>query len=388
MKICNLFSSMIFLTSVFCFGVFPSFVGWIVPLGSFFFMIALIPKIKYKGFLHWFPWMFLVLILGFLSPYDEAIHRALIIATPICVGMIASSFKWKDSDIDWIIKLVNVSAFIFICIGIRDAISFGLGSLYGNQASAQTAVALIWLLVIRYKIFGNIKNVSLAVVLEILLILTVMRTCIFTGLLSLNVLLKEKLFSLKNILLLIVVLILLAGLVSVPAISNKFFNKPISLNELPNRLDSLNSNGRFHMWALLVNGIREYPFFGHGANASEDFLFRISKDFAHPHNEFLRILFDYGFFGMALFSYGFYRQVRRLYYLSGLLDEKRKKFIVQSALWLFVPYFTLMTTDNILLYAAFILNIHFLFIGIAESFVPDLYKVEKIIPVHIQKASG
>jgi len=124
---------------------------------------------------------------------------------------------------------------------------------------------------------------------------------------------------------------------------------------------------------------------GRGANASEPFTLAINKAFDHPHDEFLRILFDYGLFGMVLFSYGFYRQIRRLHYLSGLLDENRKKFIVQSALWLFVPYLTLMTTDNVLLYAAFMLNIHFLFIGIAESFVPDLYKVKDVISIQAEK---
>ena len=130
--------------------------------------------------------------------------------------------------------------------------------------------------------------------------------------------------------------------------------------------------------------IKKKPFFGHGANASEPFALAINKAFDHPHDEFLRILFDYGLFGLAIFGYGFYQQIRRLHYLSGLLVGNRKKYIVQSALWLFVPYLTLMTTDNVLLYAAFMLNIHFLFIGIAESFVPDLYKVKDVVPVQAE----
>ena len=383
MKISNLFSSMIFLSSVFSCGIFSTAFGWVVPLISFFLMITLIPNVKYKGLLHWYPWMFLVLILGFFSPYDQSIHRAVILATPILVGMVASSLKWKEADIDWIIKLVTISAIIFICIAIRDGLIFGMSGFAGIPV--QMAVTLIWLFVIRYKIFGNIKNLSLAVILETIIILAISRMSVFAGLLSLSSLRKGKLFSSKNIFLVIFIVMLFIGFINIPSVWNKFVYKGTSFAEISHHLNAINSNGRLEVWSLMVDEIRKKPFFGHGANASEPFTLAINKAFDHPHDEFLRILFDYGLFGMVLFSYGFYRQIRRLHYLSGLLDENRKKFIVQSALWLFVPYLTLMTTDNVLLYAAFMLNIHFLFIGIAESFVPDLYKVKDVISIQAEK---
>ena len=64
---------------------------------------------------------------------------------------------------------------------------------------------------------------------------------------------------------------------------------------------NINSSGRSEMWALLIDRSWENPLFGHGIGASS---ILVDEHFAptlgHPHNDFLRFLYDVGFVGLAL----------------------------------------------------------------------------------------
>lgn len=64
---------------------------------------------------------------------------------------------------------------------------------------------------------------------------------------------------------------------------------------------NINASGRSDMWALLLERSWDNPFFGHGIGASS---ILVDQHFAptlgHPHNDFLRFLYDVGLVGLGL----------------------------------------------------------------------------------------
>lgn len=63
----------------------------------------------------------------------------------------------------------------------------------------------------------------------------------------------------------------------------------------------LDSSGRDHLWSFLWSEALQRPFFGHGAGSSAAYLQKAGFLLAHPHNEYLRIVFEMGFVGLAVF---------------------------------------------------------------------------------------
>jgi O-antigen ligase len=73
---------------------------------------------------------------------------------------------------------------------------------------------------------------------------------------------------------------------------------------------SINVTGRDTMWSVTWHSYLESPWIGKGAGSSAKELFE-SAGLSHPHNDYLRILHDYGLVGLLLWALGFTILVRR-----------------------------------------------------------------------------
>lgn len=64
---------------------------------------------------------------------------------------------------------------------------------------------------------------------------------------------------------------------------------------------TINVSGRASIWSVVRDGTSERPVFGHGAGAAEDL---VTQQFpsvvTHPHNDYLRLVYDYGWVGLFL----------------------------------------------------------------------------------------
>jgi len=67
---------------------------------------------------------------------------------------------------------------------------------------------------------------------------------------------------------------------------------------------AVNGNGRQGFWALTVQSWERSPLIGNGAGSAEEVISRQFPNVGHPHNEYLRILHDYGLIGLALWLIG------------------------------------------------------------------------------------
>jgi O-antigen ligase len=66
----------------------------------------------------------------------------------------------------------------------------------------------------------------------------------------------------------------------------------------------INAMGRIDMWQVTLDSYREAPFLGKGVGAIHELIEARFPGLGHPHNDYLRILHDYGSVGFLLFTAG------------------------------------------------------------------------------------
>ena len=84
--------------------------------------------------------------------------------------------------------------------------------------------------------------------------------------------------------------------------SKMFFSGQGTLMDLVPGNADLRTSGRQIIWEHLLDLSFESPLFGHGANANEIVVDELTGGVKHPHNDWLRIVFDYGFLGAVAFA--------------------------------------------------------------------------------------
>jgi O-antigen ligase len=130
---------------------------------------------------------------------------------------------------------------------------------------------------------------------------------------------------------------------------------------------NLATSGRRYMAEILLLEIANKPWWGHGANASEELIVKLSEgQLTHPHNDWLRFLYDYGIVGTSLFLLSMLLQVRHLLKKARHSEGEIRSFFSATASS-FLPFVLIMFTDNIVLYAAFYGNLQFTIIGLAYA---------------------
>jgi O-antigen/teichoic acid export membrane protein/O-antigen ligase len=124
---------------------------------------------------------------------------------------------------------------------------------------------------------------------------------------------------------------------------------------------SINLAGRGRLWSAVWHSFLTSPWFGHGVGTAEQFVFRtFGETIAHPHNDYLRLLHDYGLIGTCLWSFGYIWLLRRSWRAwhrsegdgsestPASSNEVRR---VQSAAFLALTAAALaMVTDNVIVY--------------------------------------
>lgn len=128
-----------------------------------------------------------------------------------------------------------------------------------------------------------------------------------------------------------------------------------------------NSSGRDIAWPIYWDEINNTTniisiVFGRGSGAIHDFgIQNLGESWAHPHNEVIRIVFDYGVYGLLIFLI-FWIYVL-IMILRSCLDIYLKKIAFACSVFLFI----IMLTDNPLLYPLYFGNIVLFLMGYLYS---------------------
>ncbi len=120
--------------------------------------------------------------------------------------------------------------------------------------------------------------------------------------------------------------------------------------------EALLTSGRTHAWSLYMEQAHRRPWLGNGGNASAIFgMYNIQglEKWHHPHNEYIRIYFDYGILGVIFFwgalAYSVYDLLKLRTHVGSPFVDQAITFVISGLL--LIPLLSI--TGNVLVYVAF-----------------------------------
>ena len=266
--------------------------AWIL---CFAFSVMVIPanfdRISFPLYI-WLPWGLFVILSGYVSDYTN-LQRSTLLLCPIVVGMAASAAKIDEEQLlnFGILMRVFSVALLFLATFLTGLLLTGqLPGSTGLAPQAITALLLASFFVSGYS-FGRVRDLLWWGAVVMLPVLALTRMAIFVSGLSLPFTFSPLKFRLRIILSVVVALLGLA-LFYTPRVQEKMFMKGEGTLKDIGDEKNLETSGRRHIAEVLLIEIAQKPWWGHGANASEELILKLSEgQLTHPHNDWLRFLY-------------------------------------------------------------------------------------------------
>ena len=318
----------------------------------------------------WSPWLLVILLyLPFYYTTDNAVQRTLMIILPVLVGSAVSQYVVETELIQLFFRLVRQAALVFfIFMGLikSGVITTGtLPEITGFAAEAITASMFAVIFAIEY-LYGRPNALRYWVMMCLVPVIALTRTGIVATVCTLPGSFAPLKLS-KRLLILGV-----AGVLAVSVFySERFQQKTFwsgsgALSDL--RLDNpdFKTTGRLWLWERMDNEIEREPWFGHGSNAQEAFIVAVTGIQGQPHNDWKRILFDYGYVGAGIFALCMLLQVIHALKMARK-SQGETQMLFYAGASSFIPFIMFMFTDNIILYAVFFGSLQFTILGLAYA---------------------
>ena len=364
-------------------GVQISYLGWMVPLlvcG----VVALrhAQRISFPLWL-WAPWVLWVVAYLLFAEADNALQRGVMLLTPLVVGAGFSTLRVDAPLIDkfglwlhrffWIfIAAAGVSTGLLVTGQLSERSGFAAGAITASLLAAWYAAryaggdwrALVyWAVLAAVPVLANTRTGMVAVALTLPLTLA-------------------PLAMTKRLIAAAVLVVAGLGVFQMERIQNKMFysGQGTVADAVTGVLDLLKgeepvsqdfaTSGRRYIYQALIDGLDEAYWLGHGANTTEAISLAFSE-VAHPHNDWLRLRYEYGLLGMLLFILTMLGQV-------GHALRRLRRMPRQAAIFLWVgagaffPMALFMFSDNVILYAAWFGNLHFAMLGLGYGALQSL----------------
>jgi len=341
--------------------------AWLGALAAAFATIATATAGPTLPVVLWLPWSALVTaysLAGFANAYQSTAQ----ILCPVVVGIAASTLRPRPAQIEGLVRAMRWAgvAFLGIIVFLRLPMLL-LGRLPNVTGLAAEAIsALVFQAFFLCAFIMERKRVDLLLFLSFAAVplVTVTRGPMLASL-ALVMLTVAPLSLAKRGLILGVAVILSIGAFYTERVQKKmFWSGSGDLTDLSWDNPNLITSGRAAFWKLLSPGIQEKPWFGHGGNADATTLTEAGERLYLPHNDWLRVAYNYGYVGLGFYLLAMGGQVAH-----GLGVARRApprvKLLFYAGLSTFAPYWAVMATDNVLIYAQFFGNLHFLILGLA-----------------------
>lgn len=341
--------------------------AWIVTLSfAGMFLIANLTRVTFPVRL-WLPWILTVFFYSYLSEYSN-VQRSIMIICPVVVGIAASTARITDKQLEAVflgLKIFAIALILMIAVITGLLVTGVLPKRTSLAPQAITALFLCAVFVSGYS-FGFVKDIFWYALASFIPIIALTRGAIVVAGLSLPLSFSPQKIQVRFVMLVIVSLGGLALFYTDRVQDKMFVEGKGSVDDLTN-YENVATHGRRHMAEMMTLEIAKEPWMGHGANASEDFVVNLTAgQLTHPHNDWLRLLFDYGIAGTAVFTFTIMAQVLNLI-RSGRRSSGNRRIFFYASASSFLSQLLIMFTDNVLLYAAFFGNIQFVIIGLAYA---------------------
>lgn len=162
-------------------------------------------------------------------------------------------------------------------------------------------------------------------------------------------------------------LMLVTGLTAFlsPVIQERFFHEGEgSIEEVTG--GDFSTAGRSDAWPPILREAKKRPIFGHGVGSSVPFVKRVWPGMDKPHNDYLRVFYEGGGVGLALFLAALLWQLTELW-LMVQADRERVNWPAAAAFLGFVSLAVSATTGNPIIYGIWFMNPLFAILGVAYS---------------------
>ncbi len=364
-------------------GLNVSGYAWAVPL--FVSIIVFLQKRGRSSFplSVWVPWIAVVLGYLIFADVPNALQRSIMLLCPIFIGMTVAKYRIGEDELSGFRKIYRYMAIsLYVIVALKTGMLV-TETLPGSSALAPEVMtgALLCTLFATNYMFGQRRDIFWWGALAAIPVIALTRMgMIATGLSLPLTFAPMKVF--KRVILGGIILAVGLNLFYTERVQQKtFYSGSGTLQDISPSNPDLATSGRKYIWEHMEDEIHEMPLFGHGANASEPFVMKLTGGLTHPHNDWLRLLYDYGYFGTVIFGICMLLQVLHLLKV-GRRSSGDNRILFFAGATSFIVFALFMFTDNIILYAAFFGNLQFTIIGLAyaayASAPPD--KKEQDIP--------
>jgi O-antigen ligase/polysaccharide polymerase Wzy-like membrane protein len=298
----------------------------------------------------WMPWVSYVLVRGF-SGYEDAWHSTLQIVCPVVAGVAASTYRISSARIGSIQTLVRL-AFLaycagFILIAVPSLIKVEIIRFPGGAISALFFQSVF---LANYVLNGTRTRDLICYLLAVAAPLVAGSRGPLAASLGLLIFAIMPISIRRRFLFAFLAVILGIGMFYSPWVQRKmFYSGHGTLSDLRLENPDLNSDGRDNLWSTLLSGMQEKPWLGEGGNADRTFMLDHFALNYLPHNDWFRVRFNYGWFGLMLYALTMACQVFQLRRLARI-PNARLRALACAAATCFVPYILVMFTDNVLIY--------------------------------------
>jgi O-antigen ligase len=359
-------------------GAQLSYLGWMVPLLVCGLVVLRRPRLVRFPLWLWLPWVLWVAAYLPFAEADNTLQRGVMLMTPLVVGAGFSTLRvdapliekfrlWLHRFIWIFISAAGVSTGLLVTGQLAASTGFATGAITASLLAAWYAA--------RYA-GGDLRALAYWAVLAAVPVLANTRTGMVAVALTLPLTLAP--LSLKKRLIAVAVLVVAGLLVfQMEHIQKKMFYSgqgtmsdavtgvlEMFSGEEPTSYDFATS-GRKRIYTALLDGLDEAYWLGHGANTTEAISLAYSE-VTHPHNDWLRLRYEYGLLGMLLFAMTMLGQV-------GHALRRLRQMPPEAAIFLwvgagaFLPMALFMFSDNVILYAAWFGNLQFAMLGLGYA---------------------
>jgi O-antigen ligase len=334
-----------------------SLAGWLwavlLAIGSFLVLCDGAAYQRFRGRLRAGPWWFWIggvwlSLLWCDDPGRLNVQQACQFNMPLLVGVVASTFVRTEAQLRSVVRMFGWSLLPLSAVIFATRLGYVETENGGNRDAALT-VALIGCLCLAgigaragSSLFGWGMCTAMAV-------LSGSRTAVVALLLLLP--LHPTWGNLAQRLLVVMAMSVCAlALFYSPIIQERmFFAGSGSLNDLLSG-DEVDTSGRLGMWPVIWDEASKRPILGAGVGAARPFVTRFwDPGVAHPHNEYLRIYFEQGLVGLAIFLAVLVWQFWELFRQCGRATGLTQHVFVACFLGFLVLAITSIT-DNTLIY--------------------------------------
>jgi O-antigen ligase len=350
------------------FGFYIKGYAWFVQIMVSALFLLRFPKRVFFPWHIWFPWICLVMIYLAFSDYPNALQRSVMMLCPIVVGMAVSIYPIREKEIvafSILCRYLAIGLCIIVIFKTGIYLTGKLPEITGLAAEVMIGTLLAALFAVRHA-YGNKDALPYWAAVLAIPVIAVTRTAVVVTALTLP-LTFAPMKLIKRIIIFVLVCAIGVGVFYTERFQKKmFYSGQGTMKDLTMNNPDFRTVGRAKLWEMMEEEIKAKPWFGHGANAQEEFIFDYARFYGQPHNDWLRLLFDYGYLGASIFAFCVLLQTFHAWKRArNTVGGTRILFYAGSSA--FLPFVLFMFTDNIILYVSFFGNLQFTILGLAYA---------------------